>query len=447
MKILVVGSGGREHALCWKIAQSKKVTNLYCAPGNAGISEIAECVNIKADDIVSLLDFVKINNIDITVVGPEAALVNGIVDVFKKEDLKVFGPDKASAMLEGSKIFAKNTMLRFGLPTAGFKVFDNPEEARLYVKKTPRPLVIKADGLCAGKGVIVACTEEEALSAIDSLMPNKEFGLAGERIIIEDCLVGEEASIILVSDGKDFILFPSSQDHKRALDNDQGPNTGGMGAYSPAPVIDEILEAKISVKIIKPLIDGLNKEQTPYKGVLYIGLMIVENEPHVLEFNVRFGDPETQAILPRLKSDLVDIIEASLNGNINKIRAQFDRRACVCVVCASGGYPGNYKKNLPINGLDNALKIDDVIVFHAGTKPTHYATRNTPLAEFTLSEAEWAKERQYETNGGRVLGVTAIADNIKDAIGKAYEAVSMINFDGMQYRKDIGLKALERIKR
>lgn len=439
MRILVVGSGGREHALCWKIAQSKKITNLYCAPGNAGISEIAECVNINADDIVLLLDFVKTNNIDITVVGPEATLVNGIVDVFKKEDLKVFGPDKALAMLEGSKIFAKNTMLRFGLPTAGFEVFDNPEEARLYVRKNPRPLVIKADGLCAGKGVIVACTEEEALSSIDSFMSNKEFGLAGERIIIEDCLVGEEASIILVSDGKDFVLFPSSQDHKRALDNDQGPNTGGMGAYSPAPVIDKILEAKINAKIIKPLIEGLNKEQTLYKGVLYIGLMIVENEPYVLEFNVRFGDPETQAILPRLKSDLVDIIEASLNGNINKIRAQIDRRACVCVVCASGGYPGNYKKNLPIDGLDNALKIDDVIVFHAGTKPTHHASRNMLR--------DCVRDRQYETNGGRVLGVTAIADNIKDAIGKAYEAVSMINFDGMQYRKDIGFKALERIER
>lgn len=259
MKILVIGSGGREHALCWKIAQSKKVTKLYCAPGNGGIVDIAECIDIKADNIPALLNFAKTNNIDITVVGPEAALVNGIVDSFKGEGRKIFGPDKAMAMLEGSKTFAKETMSRFGLPTADFKAFDNADDAKAFIKKKSLPLVIKADGLCAGKGVIIARTEKEALSAIDSLMFNKEFGPAGERVLIEDCLAGEEASIILVSDGKDFVLFPSSQDHKRALENDQGPNTGGMGAYSPAPVIDEALEMKIKSKVIQPIIEGFYK--------------------------------------------------------------------------------------------------------------------------------------------------------------------------------------------
>jgi len=430
MKILVVGSGGREHALCWKIAQSKKVTKLYCAPGNGGILEIAECIDIKSDNIAELLNFVKTNNIDITVVGPEAALVNGIVDSFKGEECKIFGPDQAMAMLEGSKIFAKETMSRFGLPTADFKAFDNADDAKAFIKKKSMPIVIKADGLCAGKGVIIAHTEKEALSAIDSFMSDKEFGPAGERILIEDCLSGEEASIILVSDGKDFILFPSSQDHKRALENDQGPNTGGMGAYSPAPMIDETLEAKIKTRIIQPIIEGLYKEGTPYKGILYIGLMIVDNEPYVLEFNVRFGDPETQAILPRLKTDLLDIIEASLNGTIREINAEIDRRVCVSVVCASEGYPGSYKKNLPIEGLDNALKVNDVILFHAGTKLAQNATG----------------AKGYETNGGRVLAVTAVADNIKQAIDRAYEAASLIHFNGMQYRKDIGFKALERIK-
>ena len=430
MKILVIGSGGREHALCWKIAQSKRVARLYCAPGNGGIADIAECVDIKADDIAELLNFVKTNNIDITVVGPEAALVNGIVDSFKGEERKIFGPDQVMAMLEGSKIFAKETMERFGLPTADFKAFDDANEAKAFIKEKSLPLVIKADGLCAGKGVIIAHTEKEALSAIDSLMSDKEFGPAGERILIEDCLAGEEASIILVSDGKDFILFPSSQDHKRALENDQGPNTGGMGAYSPAPVIDKILEAKIRTRVIQPIIEGLYKEGTPYKGILYIGLMIVDNEPYVLEFNVRFGDPETQAILPRLKTDLLDIIEASLNGTIGEISVEIDKRVCVSVVCASEGYPGSYKKNLPIEGLDNALKVNDVILFHAGTKLAQNATG----------------AKGYETNGGRVLAVTAIANNIKQAIDRAYEAVSLIHFNGMQYRKDIGFKALERIK-
>jgi len=438
MKVLVIGSGGREHALCWKIAQSKRVDKLYCAPGNGGISDIAECVDIKADDISSLVVFAKTNGIDITVVGPETPLVNGIVDSFQKKQLRIFGPDRAAAMLEGSKIFAKETMTRFGLPTAGFQAFDNPDKAKLFIKKKGPPLVIKADGLCAGKGVIVARTEKEALRAIDFLMVDKVFGTAGEKIIIEDCLVGEEVSIILVSDGKDFVLFPSSQDHKRALDKDQGPNTGGMGAYSPAPVINESLEEKICDRIIKPLIDGFYKGNTPYKGVLYIGLMILNNEPSVLEFNVRFGDPETQVLLPRVKTDIINIIDAALDGRVKEIAVEIDKRACVSIVCASGGYPGSYEKNLPIEGLDTALKISNVMIFHAGTKLTQNTRGEKPF--------DFARSKLYETNGGRVLAVTAIADNIKDAIDKAYEAVAMINFHGMQYRQDIGLKALERIK-
>ena len=425
MRVLVIGQGAREHTLCWKIAESKRVDTLFCAPGNGGISDIAECVDIKADDIDKLLDFAKSNKIDLTVVGPEVPLVEGIVDKFNKENLKIFGPDKNSAALEGSKIFSKQAMKRFNVLTADFEVFDNPEKAKSYIKSKDTPLVIKADGLCAGKGVIVAKSKEEALSAVDSIMISKDFGKAGKRIIIEDCLLGEEASIIIVSDGKDFIQFPSSQDHKRALDNDQGPNTGGMGAYSPAPVMTDKMSKQVEDDIIRPIIEGLYNEGTPYKGVLYIGLMIVDNKPYILEFNVRFGDPETQVILPKLKSDLLDIIESSIDGNIKDITPEWDDRASVCVVCASGGYPGTYEKNLTIEGLDKASLIDDVVVFHAGTKK---------------------ENSKYLTTGGRVLGVMAMAEDIKKAIDKSYEAVNLINFNNMHYRKDIGYKAMERIK-
>ncbi len=425
MKVLVIGSGGREHALCWKLAQSKRLTELYCAPGNAGISELAERVDIKAGDIDSLSEFVVKNKIDLTVVGPEQPLVDGIVDNFNKKGLKIFGPDTKAARLEASKVFAKELMAKFKLPTAGFEVFNRPDKAKSFVKTKEFPVVIKADGLCAGKGVIIADTEEEASSAIDSFMKDKKFAAAGERIVIEDCLKGEEASIMLVTDGKDFILMPTSQDHKRALDNDKGPNTGGMGAYSPAPVIDKAQEGKIVSTIIKPLMRGLSKEGISYKGVLYIGLMIADNNPYILEFNVRFGDPEAQVILPRLKSDILDIIEASVEERIKDLRPEIDTRACVCVVCASDGYPGSYKKGLPINGLDKASGMDDIIVFHAGTKSAGHS--------------------QYETNGGRVLGIASLGTDIKNAIDKAYEGVSVVNFEGIQYRKDIGHKALERV--
>ena len=430
MKILVIGSGGREHTLCWKIAQSEKVSKLYCAPGNGGISEIAECVDIKSDDINALLSFALGESIDITVVGPEAPLTAGIVDVFKGHNLKIFGPDKISAQLEASKVFAKQAMKRFGINTADFKVFDNPDQAKAYIDSRPLPLVIKADGLCAGKGVIIADTKEEAVSAIDSMMLKKNFGSAGEKIIIEEHLKGEEASIILISDGKDYILFPTSQDHKRVFDNDKGPNTGGMGAYSPAPVVTDALIGRIEKEIIQPMLDGLRRESTPYKGVLYIGLMIVNGDPHVLEFNVRFGDPETQAILPRLQTDLIDIIEMVITENIRSVKAVFDKRPCICVVLSSGGYPGSYKKNCPINGLDKTRSIKDVVVFHAGT-------RLVPGKNHLL---------QAVTNGGRVLGVTAMAEGIKSAIDKVYAAIGLIAFEGMHYRKDIGRRAVSAVQ-
>ena len=426
MKVLVIGSGGREHALCWKIAQSGRVNKLYCAPGNGGISEQAECVDIQSDDITRLLSFAIDNSIDITVVGPEAPLTAGIVDIFNEHGLKIFGPDKVSAQLEASKVFAKEAMKRFGINTADFKVFDSPDDAKAYIDLKPLPLVIKADDLCAGKGVIIANTNAEAVSAIDSMMRKKAFGSAGEKIIIEECLEGEEASIILVSDGKDYILFPTSQDHKRVSDNDKGPNTGGMGAYSPAPAVTDALTRRIEKEVIRPLLDGLREEKAPYKGILYIGLMIVYGDLYVLEFNARFGDPETQAILPRLETDLMDIIEGAINTDIRSVKAVFSKRPCVCVVLASGGYPGSYKKNLPITGLDKISSLKDVIVFHAGTR----LTRTGGLTPQTV------------TNGGRVLGVTAMADDIKSAIEKVYAAVGLISFDGMHYRQDIGRKAI-----
>lgn len=427
MKVLVIGSGGREHALCWKIAQSKRVDKLYAAPGNGGISQAAECVNIKADDISSLGAFAKERAIDLTVVGPEAPLVAGIVDSFKSQGLRIFGPDKSIAQLEGSKVFAKETMARLGIPTADFRIFGEPKEARNYVRQKKTPIVIKADGLAAGKGVIVARTEEKALSAIETIMVRKEFGSSGDRVVIEDCLVGEEASVILVTDGKDYLSFASSQDHKRIFDNDSGPNTGGMGAYSPAPVVTQIVEERIENEIIIPLINGLAKEGTPYQGVLYLGLMIIEARPYLLEFNVRFGDPETQATLPRLRTDLVDIIEASIDGRIKDISPRWSPQACVCVVCASGGYPGSYKKDLPIYGLEEAAGMKNIVIFHAGTKLTSDERRDT----------------RYETNGGRVLGVTALGKDIRTAIDTAYAACSKINFEDIHYRKDIGHRALK----
>jgi phosphoribosylamine--glycine ligase len=423
MKVLVIGSGGREHAICWKIAQSQKVDSIFCAPGNGGISRIATLVDIKADDINGLLTFAKTNNIDLTITGPEAPLVMGVVDAFQKEGLRIFGSTQNASMLEGSKIFAKNMMKRWGVPTADFEVFGDYKKAEAYVKEKNLPLVVKADGLAAGKGVTVCHTRDEALKALKDAMVDKRFGTSGEKVMIEDCLEGEEASIIVISDGKNAVPLATSQDHKRIFDDDKGLNTGGMGAYSPAPVVTPELEQRIMNEIIMPIIEGMAKDSVPYKGVLYAGIMVTDKGPKVLEFNVRFGDPETQAIFPRLKSDLVDLIERAIGGNLKGVIPVWDKRSCVCVVIASGGYPGKYEKGKAIRGLEDIEKIQDVVVFHAGTKKT---------------------TDKYVTSGGRVLGVTGLGDNIELAIKKTYKTVSRIKFENMHFRRDIGRRALER---
>ncbi len=422
MRILVVGSGGREHALVWKIAQSKLVEKIFCAPGNGGIAHLAECIDIKADDVFGLLEFARKEKIDLTVVGPEVALSLGIVDEFVKAGLKIFGPNKKAANLEASKVFSKQLMAKYNVPTAVFKVFDDPEAAKKYIEKIGAPCVVKADGLAAGKGVVVAKTIDEANDAITSIMQDKIFGNAGNKIIIEECLIGQEASILVITDSKNVVALASAQDHKRIFDNDEGANTGGMGAYSPASIVTPDILVEVMEKIIYRTIDGLAKEGIGYRGVLYAGIMLTKEGPKALEFNVRFGDPETEAILPRLKSDLVEVMLATTEGELIKIKNLFwDSRACVCVVCASGGYPGDYTKDKEIKGLHEVEKLRDVVVFHAGTKKV---------------------KDKILTNGGRVLGVTGLGATIEVAIAKTYEAVNKINFEGMHFRRDIGSKAL-----
>ena len=422
MRILVVGSGGREHALVWKIAQSKLVEKIFCAPGNGGIAHLAECIDIKADDVFGLLEFARKEKVDLTVVGPEVALSLGIVDEFIKAGLKIFGPNKKAANLEASKVFSKQLMAKYNVPTAGFKVFDDPEAAKKYIEKIGGPCVVKADGLAAGKGVVVAKTINEAKDAVTSIMQDKVFGNAGNKIIIEECLVGQEASILVITDSKNVVALASAQDHKRIFDNDQGANTGGMGAYSPASIVTADILVEVMEKIIYRTIDGLAKEGIGYRGVLYAGVMLTKDGPKALEFNVRFGDPETEAILPRLKSDLVEVMLATTEGELIKIKnLSWDSRACVCVICASGGYPGDYTKDKEIAGLHEAEKLKNIVVFHAGTKK---------VGDKIL------------TNGGRVLGVTGLGATIVDAMNKTYEAVDKINFEGMHFRRDIGSKAL-----
>lgn len=429
MRVLVVGSGGREHALVWKIAQSKLTDKIFCAPGNGGISQQAECIDIKAEDVERLLDFAKKEKIDLTIVGPEAPLAKGISDEFRKYKLNIFGPDKNTAQLEASKVFAKQLMAKYSVPTAVFKIFDNPDEAKKYIDKIEAPCVIKADGLAAGKGVVVANTIEEAKEAVTSMMQQRIFGDAGNKVIIEEALTGQEASILVITDSKEVIALASSQDHKRVFDGDKGPNTGGMGAYSPAPVVTPQLFKEILEKIVYRTIDGLSKEGIDYRGILYAGIMITNQGPKTLEFNVRFGDPETQAILPRLKYDLLEVILAASNKQLSRVRTlEWDNRACVCVVCASGGYPGNYEKGKEISGLEEVAKMKDkdIVVFHAGTKSL-IANGKSHIV----------------TNGGRVLGVTGLGNTIKEAINRTYQAVEKIHFEGMHYRKDIGYRALK----
>ncbi|MCK5505011.1 MAG: phosphoribosylamine--glycine ligase [Thermodesulfovibrionia bacterium] len=423
MKVLVIGGGGREHALVWKLSQSSRVTKIFCAPGNAGISEIAECLDIKADDIEALLDFAKYEWIDLTVVGPETPLTAGIVDAFKKENRRIFGPDISGAQLEGSKVFAKDFMRKYGIPTAEYKTFTSYLHAEEYVRLKGAPLVIKADGLAAGKGVIVTESVEEAIDALKLIMREKAFGSAGDRVIVEQCLKGEEASFMILTDGKTVLPLATSQDHKTVFDNDKGPNTGGMGAYSPAPVITKRLEENIIKSIIRPLIRGLKKERIQYRGVIYAGLMICDGKPYVLEFNCRFGDPEAQPVLMRLRSDLFDALKATADGRVNDIKLSWRRDASLCVVLASKGYPGSYEKWKIINGLDSVKGRDNLMVFHAGTDMNN---------------------GDFVTSGGRVLGVTALGRDAREAKATAYRAIKKINFEGMHYRKDIADKAIKK---
>lgn len=426
MKILVVGSGGREHALVWKISQNKKVKEIFCAPGNAGIAEQATCIDIKADDIDSLLAFAEKEKIDMTVVGPEAPLAAGIVDVFEKKGLLVFGASKKAAQLEASKSFSKNLMTKYGIPTAIGKSFTNYAAAEKYIKSVGGPLVVKADGLAAGKGVLICETEKEAIKALATIMKENAFGSAGTKVVIEECLQGEEVSFLALTDGKTVLPLPTSQDHKRIYDNDEGPNTGGMGAYSPAPLVDAYMHDKIMNEVMIPTVQAMEKEGMPYKGILYAGLMIDRDKIKVLEFNARFGDPEAQPLLMRIKSDLVTLLQACIEGTLDQQEIVIDERATVCLVMSAGGYPKSYAKGKVISGLDAAAKMKDVFVFHAGTA---------------------FKGKKVATSGGRVLGVTALGDTVEKAIEKAYSAAKKITWDKAFYRTDIGQKALTRLNR
>ncbi len=425
MKILVVGGGGREHALVWKLAQSPKVSELFCAPGNPGMAGLAQRVDIGAEDVEGLLAFAKDKAIDLTVVGPEAPLCAGLTDSFEAAGLLVAGPDAYGAQLEGSKAFAKQVMYEARVPTADFMVFTDPEKAREYVRKVDRPLVVKADGLAAGKGVLVCDDAAEALAAVDACMVEKRFGPAGEKIVIEDRLYGEEASFLVFSDGKSIAAMPTSQDHKAIGEGDVGLNTGGMGAYSPAPVMTKKVKEMALWWVVEPVIKAMAKAGHPFKGILYAGLMINEKgDPRVLEFNVRFGDPECQPLLMRLDSDLAEILLAIAERRLHEVDIRWNEEPTVCVVLAAGGYPEKYEKGKAIEGLDRAAKVKDVVVFHAGT-------------------AE--RDGKVVTSGGRVLGVTARGKDIKQAVDRAYHVCDLISWDGMYLRRDIGYRALARM--
>ncbi len=426
MQILLIGSGGREHALAWKLAQSGKVEKIFAAPGNPGIAAVekCECVELNLNDLDSVADFAEEHGIDLTVVGPEATLVAGIADVFAARGLAVFGPSKAAAELEGSKAFAKNLMAKYNIPTAFFKVCEDLETAKAYVKEKGAPIVIKADGLAAGKGVVVAMTEAEAYEAIDEMMGEQhKFGGAGARVVIEEFMQGEEASLLAFTDGEHIVPMIASQDHKRAFDGDKGPNTGGMGTYAPAPVLTDILRLRAVEKILKPVVAAMKAEGRTYKGCLYAGLMVCGDEVKVVEFNCRFGDPETQVVLPLLDGDLAEIMLACATGGLDKVSIGWHDKAAVCVVLASGGYPEHYPQGYPISGLDEAGKLPETVVFHAGTK---------------------ISDGSVVTAGGRVLGVTAVGKDIADAQERAYKAASVISFKDMQYRKDIAWRALKK---
>lgn len=420
MKVLVIGSGGREHALTWKLKQSPAIERLFCAPGNAGTASIAENVPIPATSLPELCAFAKQNAVDLTVVGPDDPLAMGIVDLFTEEKLRIFGPGKSAARLESSKIFAKELMRSQNVPTARARTFSDSEAALAYCEELKFPVVIKADGLALGKGVIIAENIAAARSTVEMMMKEARFGDAGRRIVIEEFLRGTECSIHALVDGKNYLLLESARDHKRAFDGDEGPNTGGMGAFSPANNWNSRLQSQLKGEIIRPLLDGLAKARIDYRGLLYPGLMITSDGPRVLEFNCRFGDPETQALLPRMKSDLLPLLEATIDGNIGKCTIEWDKRSSVTVVLASAGYPGKYETGKAISGLNEAARLDGVQIFHAGTR---------------------IDNDRVVTSGGRVLAVTALGSTIAEARTRAYAAVRLIEFEGCQYRRDIALSA------
>jgi phosphoribosylamine---glycine ligase len=422
MKILVIGSGGREHALAWKLAQSPKVSNVYVAPGNGGTAIEEGLTNVPLTAIPSLVEFARREQIALTVVGPEAPLADGVVDSFRAAGLKIFGPTRAAAQLESSKDFAKQFMARHGIPTAAFGTFTDANAAHAYIDQQGAPIVVKADGLAAGKGVVVAMTAEEAHAAVDAMLSGNTMGEAGHRVVIEECLLGEEASFIVMVDGEHVLALASSQDHKRLLDNDQGPNTGGMGAYSPAPVVSPELHARIMREVIHPTVSGMAEDGIRFSGFLYAGIMVgADGAPKVLEFNCRMGDPETQPIMMRLKTDLVTLLDAAVHGRLDEVEAEWDRRTALAVVLAAAGYPEAPRKGAVLSSLPRAT--EDLHVFHAGTA---------------------AQEGRTVVSGGRVLAVTALGDSVRMAQKRAYEAVAQIHFDGMRYRRDIGWRALDR---
>lgn len=418
MKVLVIGGGGREHAICWKLSKSPKVDELYCAPGNAGIAEVAKCVDIGVMDFEKMADFAKKEAFDLIVVGPDDPLAGGIVDVLEEKGLRVFGPRKNAAILEGSKAFSKDLMKKYGIPTAAYETFDTPEAALKYLETAPVPIVLKADGLALGKGVLICNTREEAKEGVKTLMLDKQFGHAGDRIVVEQFMTGREVSVLSFVDGKTIKIMTSAQDHKRAKDGDQGLNTGGMGTFSPSPFYTKEVDEFCKKYIYQPSVDAMKKEGRTFKGIIFFGLMLTEDGPKVLEYNARFGDPETQVVLPRMKNDIVEVFEACIDGTLDQIELEFEDNAAVCVVLASDGYPVKYEKGFKIHGLEKFKDADGYYVFHAGTK--------------------FDEDGDIVTNGGRVLGVTAKGKDLKEARANAYKATEWIDFANKYMRHDIG---------
>lgn len=424
MKVLIVGSGGREHAIAWKVSKSERVDKIYCAPGNAGIGQVAECVNIGAMEIEKLVAFAKEKAIDLTVIGMDDPLVAGIVDAFEAEGLRVFGPRKNAAILEGSKAFSKELMKKYNIPTASYETFTDPEKAIAYLETSKYPIVLKADGLALGKGVLICNTKEEAKQGVNTLMLEKQFGSAGDTIVIEEFMIGREVSVLAFSDGKTIQCMTSAQDHKRAKDGDQGLNTGGMGTFSPSPFYTEEVKTFCEKYVYQPTIDAMAKEGRPFVGVLFTGLMLTEDGPKVLEYNARFGDPEAQVVIPRMKNDIVDVFEACIDGTLESIDLQFEDNAAVCVVLASDGYPEHYEKGIPMSGFENFDGKEGYYCFHAGTK---------------------LEGEQIVTNGGRVVGITAKGNDLKEARANAYKATKWITFKNKYMRTDIG-KAIDEVE-